>query len=191
MTAKKVATGQDVGEALMDFANKYESPNVRRTFTLLVESIKGGGEVSDIIDRSVEDIRQTNILKEKLIVNAISFVIFISIIVLVMSPGLFALAYTLLTILKGFALKIGDSMASTITSFFSFKDISVDLDEFKIFSIMCIGTISFFASMIISSIYKGDIKSGLKYVPLFVGISIGLYLVFLKIFLSVFGGLFG
>ncbi len=191
VTAKKVATGQDVGDALKDFANKYDSPNVKRSFLLLVESLKGGGEIADIIDKSVEDIRQTNVLKESLSVNAISFVIFITIIVIVISPGLFALAYVLLTILKGFAAQIGEAGVSSAMSFFSFKDISVDLDEFKLFSQLAIGTIALFAAMIISTIYKGDIRSGLKYIPLFITAALIVYTIAFKVLLAVFGGLFG
>jgi hypothetical protein len=58
-----------------------------------------------------------------------------------------------------------------------------------VFSIFAIGIISVFTSMIISTIEKGDIRGGIKYIPLFLAGSIIMYFVFNSILSSVMSGM--
>jgi len=66
---------------------------------------------------------------------------------------------------------------------------NINPQNFKTFSFFAIGIISVFASMIISIINKGDIKSGLKYIPVFLTASIIAYIVAMNMLSGVFAGL--
>ncbi|MBI4441376.1 type II secretion system F family protein [Candidatus Woesearchaeota archaeon] len=192
IASKKVMTGQDVDTVLRELTEKYDSPMMKRAFGLIIEAIKAGGEIAEIIDRTVENIRQNNILKEKMMANAVQFTIFISFIVMVIAPGLFALAYNLLVMIQAFGAKLtvaGATAGGAASTFLSFGGVAVALDDFKFFSQLCITIIGFFAAMIVSSISKGDIKSGLKYVPTFVLVGLLVYTFLLKTLLAIFGGL--
>ena len=52
-----------------------------------------------------------------------------------------------------------------------------------------IATISFFSSLIVSIVEKGNVKSGLKYIPIFMIGSLVLYFVFMEILGFVFSGI--
>ena len=52
-----------------------------------------------------------------------------------------------------------------------------------------IEVISFFSSLIVSIVEKGNIKSGLKYIPIFLIGSLGFYFIFMSILGFVFSGI--
>ena len=93
LAAKKVATGQSAESALTDFIKKYDSLILKRSFDLIFEGLRGGGRVATIIDKVVESIEETNELKADMNATNISYVIFIALIVVVITPGLFTLGF--------------------------------------------------------------------------------------------------
>jgi Flp pilus assembly protein TadB len=188
IVSKKVATGNEVTEALDEFARKYESPILRRSVDLLKSEITSGGKVADILDQLVESLRKTRDLKKEMAATALSYIIFMSVIVLLVTPALFALSRQLLVILLGIGTKIGASVQPGMTAF-SFTAPEINPASFNLFAVGAVGIIATFTSMIISIIEKGDIKGGIKYLPLFLSVSIILYLAFAALLETVMGGL--
>jgi len=190
IAAKKVMTGGDVDEALVEFSNKYESIVVNQSFKLIVEAIKGGSRIADIIDRIVENIRATDNLKKKMSSSSATFGIFISATILVISPGLFALSYHLLLMLKSFSKNLGNTaMTANVSIPINFSELAVTPENFKIFSLLVLGIVAFFSAIIISIIKNGNIKAGVKYIPLFVFISLGMYYLFMFGLGQIFGNI--
>lgn len=188
IVAKKVTTGQDVEEALLEFADKYRSPIIRRSVDLIVEGMRGGGQMVYIIDKIIDNLNEAQNLRDEMKASVTAYVIFITLIVLVVAPGLFALSNQLLHLVQGFAARLGTATTqSSIDLPFTFTNIAVDPEEFQQFAYIALGIISFFASMILSLINRGDVRGGLKWIPLFVIIS---YLVF-GFFLQFLSQLFG
>jgi Flp pilus assembly protein TadB len=184
LVSKKVMTGSELSDALQEFSEKYDSPSIRRTIDLILGQIESGGEVASVLDETIETLRKTKILKEEMAANTLMFTIFIGIIVTVISPLLFALALNLLDILIGVSATVAPALEAASNTPFTMKEIEIDSDDFKIFSVLALSVISIFASLILSIIQKGDIKSGVKYVPLFLFIALAFYF----IFVGVFGG---
>jgi len=179
IAAKKTMTGEDVENALGDLATKYDSALMKRSFTLIVEGMKGGGQIASIIDRVVENLKETRSLKEEMNAQVLSYVIFITFVVIIISPGLFALAKQLLVILGGFAEELGGSLGGGGSAVpISFSGVSVTPEDFTIFSRSAMGVICMFSSMILSIIQRGNVKGGIKYVPLFIVVALILYSVF-------------
>lgn len=191
IAAKQVLTGKDVEEALSNFADKYESTILNRSLKLIVEGMKSGSEIAAIIDRIVEDIQKTSALKRKMATNAFTFVIFISIIVIFIAPGLFALSQNLLKIIAQFVTNLSASGAASTSMPIKFDKVSVDPHDFFIFSRYALVIIAFFSSLILAIISKGEIKAGLKYIPIFIISSVVSHIVFVKILEFMFGGMFG
>lgn len=191
LASKKVLTGYDVEVALQEFSDKYESPILKRTMGLIIGEVKSGGKIADLIDRIITDLRDTKELKQDMAASVVSYMIFIGAIVVVISPALFALSYNLLIIITSFTAKLAAVSGTSGTSIIpaSLGQTTVDSEAFKTFSIVAIGTIAFFSSMIVSILEKGTIRSGVKYIPFFVSISILLYHVFLSILVGFFSGL--
>lgn len=187
MVSKKVMTGNDLAEALQEFTEKYDSPLLRRSFDLIIGEVESGGQIANIVDKVIENIRKTRSLKEEMNASTLTYMIFIGVIVIVISPGLFALSFNLLQIMMGFTEKLSSINVPGLP--ISFGKNPLNPEDFKVFSIIAITSISFFSSMIISIIEKGDIKGGLKYIPAFVISSLIMYFIFMSILGAVFSGL--
>ena len=185
--SKKVMTGYSLQDALQEFSEKYESPTVKRTMNIIMGQIDSGGQISWIIDQVIENLRKTRELKQELSANTLTYVIFISAIVLVIAPLLFALSYNLMNILLDVSGEIipqiqdaRQSGAASQIGIPNVPEINVNMAAFRTFSFLALGIISVFSAMIISIIRRGDILSGVKYIPFFAGISIALYFFFLN-----------
>lgn len=184
IAAKKVMTGGDVDEALLEFADKYESPTLQRSMELIVEGMRGGGEIVYLIDRVIENLNEAELLKKEMAASVTSYVIFITFIVLLVAPGLFALGFQLLTIVSSFGAKVSGGAASNFPLKLSVG--GFDIEMFKQFSMGCLAIISVFSCMILSIISKGSYRDGIKYVPVFLVVSLVNYLLMIKLLGGVF-----
>jgi len=183
LAAKKVMTGHDVDIALTEFSLKYDSPMLKRSMNLIISQIQSGGEISDIIDRIVTDLKKTKALKEEMSASVLTYMIFIAAIVLVISPVLFSLSYALLTVISGVTSLLGASMRNVDSPLpFEFTDVAINPETFVFpFSFAAITITAVGSSMIVSIIEKGNIKGGLKYIPMFVVTSLVVYWISLKV----------
>jgi len=183
LAAKKVMTGHDVDIALTEFSLKYDSPMLKRSMNLIISQIQSGGEISDIIDRIVVDLKKTKALKEEMSASVLTYMIFISAIVLFISPILFGLSYALLNVISSITGLLSTSLGGVNTQLpFEFSKESIDADMFVFpFSFFAIVITSMGSSMIISIIEKGNIRGGIKYIPMFVCVSLAMFWISLKV----------
>ncbi|HHE36555.1 MAG TPA: hypothetical protein ENL16_01945 [Candidatus Woesearchaeota archaeon] len=189
IVSKRVATGSDVGEALQEFSDKYDSPILRRSIDLIKGEIISGGRITGVIDNLVSDLKKTKALKAEMTAATLTYMIFMAVIVIVIMPALFALSKQLLGILLKFGARISTSLQAAKTTMFTFSVANIDPYHFQLFSIAAISIIAVFSSMIISTIEKGDVKGGLKYIPLFLAGSIIMYFIFSVILESLMKGI--
>ena len=192
-TSKKVMTGYDLSKALMDLADKYDSLMLKRTVDLVVSEVESGGNVAELIDRIVDNLKETKELKDEMVASAVAYVIFISVIVVLISPLLFALSFYLLRVLINFIGQLSSATQNISSLPFAFGRFSGSPEEFmgnfRKFSLMALFVISFFSSLIVAIVEKGNIKAGLKYIPLFVFGSLGFYLLFMRVLNGLFSSL--
>jgi len=190
LAAKKVMTGQDVDGAITEFTDKYDSPMLRRSFNLIIEGLKGGWQVAELIDRVIENISETRMLKKEMAATNMTYVIFITFVVIVIAPGLFALSYQLLIILGSFISKIGTTQISGGMNLpLTISSISIKQSDFVVFSRYALVIISTFSSMIVSMIRRGSIKAGVTYIPIFIALSLLLHSLFMVVLTKIFSGL--
>lgn len=193
LVAKRVMTGTDIGNALTEFAQKYDSPSLKRSFQLIVEGMKGGGEISYLIDKIEQNLRETRDLKKEMAATNATYVIYLSAIILFIAPALFGLSYNLLTVLDKLSSKLspatGGGSAGGMGLLIDFSKLNVAkyFNNFILFSILALVIIGVFASMIMSIIRKGNVKEGLKYIPPMIGASVLMYYLFRIVLSSVFG----
>ncbi|MBN2052693.1 type II secretion system F family protein [Candidatus Woesearchaeota archaeon] len=190
IVSKRVATGNDVTEALQEFAEKYNSPVLRRSMELLKGEIISGGSITGVIDSIVANLKKTKALKAEMTAATLTYMIFMAAIVVGIMPGLFALSKQLLTIILRFGSRISSSFqTTTATSMFQFSSSNINPMHFQMFSVAAICIIAIFSSVIISTIEKGDVKSGLKYVPLFTIGGLIMYFICSAILEAMLGGI--
>src|SRR3989338_6246920 len=188
-TSKKVMTGYEISKALTELSDKYDSMMLRRTVDLIISELESGGNVAEIIDRIVDNLKETKTLKNEMSASAIAYIISISVIVIIISPLLFALSLQLLNMTLKFISRLAVSSTSSSNLPFAFSTTAVNPDDFKRFSLLAIFVISLFSSLIVAIVEKGEIKSGLKYIPIFTILSLILYFIFAKVMNSLFGGI--
>lgn len=191
IVAKKVMSGHDVEEALKEFTNKYDSPMLKRSFNLIIEGMKGGSQIAELIERIESNLRETKILKEEMSATNTTYVIFMTVIVLFIAPALFGLAYNLLLVLTSIAGSLGGSVGAVSNLPINLTDIKVNPESFKTFSMIALIVISVFATMIISIIRKGNIKQGMKNIPVYAIVSVVMYMLFRSVLGNLFSGFIG
>jgi archaeal flagellar protein FlaJ len=192
IVAKNTMAGEDLGQALRDFAKKYNSKVIARSINLMLEGLAAGGEMADLLNKIALNIEETRILKKEMAANVTTYVIFITFATIMAAPFLFALSTQLLTIIKEITGRMGSTMGST-SSFFSmsFSSESVKVSDFKIFSYVTLAISAFSSACIVTMIQKGRIKEGLSKIPVYILVSVVLYTLGCLIIGGMFGGMFG
>lgn len=186
LVSKRVMTGNDVNVAMREFALKYASPILRRSIDLIVGELESGGKIVDVIERVILDLKKTKSIKQEMSASTLSYIIFISALVMFVMPALFALSYLLFNVISGFLGDISNSLNSSPISIIQISGGGVDEADFRIFNILAVTIISTFSGIIVSVIEKGDWRGGIRYIPMFVLTSLFIYFLLLQILSKVF-----
>ena len=177
--AKDTIGGDDLKKALEKFASKYDSLLLKRSISLLVEGLEAGGEIGDLLNRIALNIQEIKTMRKEMAANVTTYVIFISFATILAAPFLFGLSGVLIKVIKNLGTTLGTlGSGAQATGFaLSFTGTGVTYSDFKIFAIVSLVVTSFFSASIIATIKKGDIKSGIRYVPIFIFVSVALFLI--------------
>lgn len=175
IVAKEVMSGTELTESLQRFADKYESDILKRSISLLIEGIRSGGEIGELLNRIASNIQESRLMRKEMAANVTSYVIFISFAAVVGAPLLLALANQLIIIISSLMSNI-DIPASGSTMF-TISNVSISSLDFQIFAYVCLIITSFFSAIIVATIKKGNIKEGIRYIPLFILISIIVFII--------------
>ncbi|MBI2574450.1 type II secretion system F family protein [Candidatus Woesearchaeota archaeon] len=178
MVAKETMSGSDLDAALRRFSDKYDSVVLKRSINLLIESYNAGGEVGDILNKISNNIKENQLMRKELAANVTTYAIFIGFATIIASPLLFALSGQLLEVIGRImsTIDIKDVQQTAGLGFsFAFSKPGVSLSDFRIFAAISLAVTSFFSAAIIATIRKGDLRSGVKYFPVFFAITLILY----------------
>jgi pilus assembly protein TadC len=182
----KIVLGKSLDQALIEFEHKFNSEVLNRTFTLLLEGLKEGGDIEKPLDKISENLKNIYYLNKELVASTSGFVVIIKSISLVVTPILFALSLTLLTFINDLFSLFQDSKIDFIASDEVPDDFFLYL---KIFSYVMIITISFFSSLIIANLKSEDFLASIKYLLINIAIGIFLYNILSSLLLSAFGSI--
>ncbi|MBN2368318.1 type II secretion system F family protein [Candidatus Woesearchaeota archaeon] len=186
IVAKKVMAGDDTEEVLNEFAHKYNSTLLQESMDMVLVGIKSGGNIAELIDKIVENVKEASFLRKELVASVMSYVIFIAVTAVVISPILFALSFNLMQIIQGLGEKL-TTAASYGVSFFSPGETNIKPEDFILFSKLSVIIIAAVSSMIIADLREGSIKAGIKYVLIFGPVAYLIYVVSLALFTGIFG----
>jgi len=182
--AKQTMSGTDLEKALFEFSRKYDSPILKRSISLLIEGLNAGGEIGELLDRISTNIQESRMIQREMAASVTTYAIFISFATIMGAPFLLALSSQLLVIIESIVGSIQVPKSSAALAI-TFSSVGVSPADFKIFALVTLGITSFLSSSIVSVIKKGDIKEGIKIIPLFVISTLLLYL-FLDFVLGIF-----
>jgi archaellum biogenesis protein FlaJ (TadC family) len=183
---QKVLMGGTVIDALSEFKDRFHSPVIDHTMTLIEQGLKGGGDVVSPLEKISNNLKKIYNLNDEIKSNSAGFALVIKLITLAVAPLLFALAITLLNF-------ISDLFGLLSSSGNEMLDVAAVPPEFHtyliIFSYSMITLIVVFSSLISSELSNEDVYQSLKYMPIFLTISIVIFNVSLNLLLGFFGGI--
>ncbi len=123
--SKKVMTGQDIRVALIELSQKYDSPMLRRSIDLMITELESGGQIANLIDRIVKNIKETKVLKADISASAVAYIIFIAAIVIVIAPLLFSLSFHLLIVILNFVSRLSSATGRAGALPFSVSEVAI------------------------------------------------------------------
>ncbi|MEK6891757.1 MAG: type II secretion system F family protein, partial [Nanoarchaeota archaeon] len=177
--AKETMGGADLKESLEKFASRYDSTLLKRVVSMINEGIEAGGEIGELLNRIALDIQQQKSMLKEMSANVTTYVIFISFATVVAGPILFALSGVLIQVVSSLGTALGGATIAAATSGIplTFSGTGVTQSDFTIFASVSLMVTSLFSAMMVSTIKKGNIQSGIKYIPIFIAVSLILFAV--------------
>ena len=181
--AKDTMTGADLKSALEKFAAKYNSIILKRSISMLNEGIEAGGKIGDLLNRIATDVQEQKSVLKEMSANVTTYVIFIAFATIVATPFLFSLSGVLISVVQQISSGLGSTgnVAAISGIPLSFSGVGITQTDFKIFAIVSLMLSSFFSASMISTIRNGNIKSGMKYIPIFIIVSLTIFFVALSL----------
>jgi len=172
IVSKKSMTGTPAGQALREFSDKYESNVLKEAIDILIIAMKEGADIVETIDKIVESIRTGRYLIQTVRASVSGFIIFITLVSIIIAPILYALSLNLLFIFKSFA----EKLAASASSIFSIQTENLVKEEtFVFFSRVSIGVVAVFSSLIIADLKEGSVKAAAKQIIIFLGFGLLIY----------------
>ena len=179
MVAKETMSGTDLKTALERFAARYDSVILKRSISMLNEGVEAGGKIGDLLNKIAINIQEQKSMLKEMSANVTTYVIFITFASIAGAPFLFALSGVLIEVVQNLSTALGGtgSVAASVGLALSFSGTGVSQSDFRIFATFSLIITSLFSAMMVSTIKKGNIKSSVKYIPIFIVVSLTLYFV--------------
>ncbi|MCF8013450.1 type II secretion system F family protein [Candidatus Woesearchaeota archaeon] len=189
--AKSTTAGEDLEVALLNFSKKYDSRILKESVSLLIAGIEAGGEIGVLLDKIATNIQEIKLMRKEIGASVTTYTIFITAASIFAAPLLYALSMELLIVVKNIAGELSLDAASTAASGFSFSlsGDAIKQSDFQLFSFLLLGLTSFFSAGITSIIKKGNIKAGIKNIPIYISVALIIYIISEKLLSYLFAGM--
>lgn len=165
-SVKSSFSGESMEDSLDNLASRFDSRIFTRTILLLKQASASGGELTDVLESTAEDVRNTLIMKKEIAASLVLYEIFVLFAAVVGTPFLFAVSHKLIEVFE----RLYPYMPTTEAGFgylagISFAGPQIGSAEFFFFTIPVIFITALISSFIISAIRTGSKGQGLKYFP--------------------------
>ncbi|MBN1896644.1 MAG: type II secretion system F family protein [Candidatus Aenigmarchaeota archaeon] len=164
---KEIMTGASLEDGLREIPKKIRSKDLERTIMLIIEGIRGGGQIVTLLEETAIDIRRRQAISKEISANIMMYAIFIAFAGCLGAPGLYALSGYLTTTMS--QLTPDMSMSEQVSSKVSFIQMSggqVSPEFLFMFSLGAILITTVFGGLILGMINSGKEKDGIKYAPI-------------------------
>lgn len=171
-------SGESLEDALGILSSRFDSKVFKRTILLLKQANTTGGELTDILERTAEDVRDTMIMKKEIGASLVMYEIFVIFASVVGTPFLFAVAKKLIEVFERIAVSMPSNTGVQFGYLGTLRNFSgpiISSNDFFYFSIPTIFVTALISSFIVSTIRTGSKTQGLKYFPFFLVIAYFIY----------------
>ncbi len=184
LVGKKIASGKSITSAMLDMTKKIKSEKFAKTIQLIISGIKSGGELASLLSQTAQNLRNEEIVEAKIRVSVFMYFIFISVAICFAAPLLFGLSSFLAEIVTKQLSLIEIPTDMTIPIQITKPQIEQSFIMYFILAVLT--TLCTFGSLILGTIKKGELKEGLKYLPMLLVCSIGLFFLVRMIIKNIF-----
>jgi hypothetical protein len=197
LASGKVMAGERIETALTDITTRIKSPLLERTMWLVVQGIRSGGEVADLLSQLADDLREENALKEETKAEVSMYIMLIFFGAAIGAPVLFSISSYIVGVLNVQTSQIGLSpeklkeitQQSSITKIIGIPEISITEEFATMYALLALGVTCFFSSLIMGVINSGKEKDGIRYMPIVGIIALALFFIIRIVLAQVLGSL--
>jgi pilus assembly protein TadC len=189
---KSSFSGESLENSLDRLAMRFDSKIFTRTVSLLKQATATGGELTEVLERTAEDVRNTSIMKKEIAASLILYEIFVLFAAIVGTPFLFATSQKLVEVFERISIQLpagnlqaGGAFSALISGG---SGPLITSAEFFYFTIPTLFVTALFSSFIVSAIRTGTKNQGLKYFPF---VLVGALLVYWFVNTVLLGAIFG
>ena len=179
--SRKILGGETLDASLTEFSNKYRSYQLQHSVRMMIEAVKYGGAMADLLDQLSKDMRNQQLMQKEVSGQLLMYSIFIAFAGLIAAPLLYGLTSQMIvvtdTVWKGILAQNPGGLPTTGVSFLKPSPPKISPGVYEDFSIIAIMIITGFASLIMSAISSGSAIKGIRYLPVFVAGGFAVYLI--------------
>jgi flagellar protein FlaJ len=170
LAASKAIAGEPLEEALLSIGDRIKSRLVSRTFKLIIDGMRKGGELANLLEQTSEDMREIKLLKKEISAQVGMYAIFILIATGIAAPLLFSLSSYLIQTMYSLGESINIKGAESYTSmgFLKLSIGGVSPSFIQTYAFLMMLSSSIFGSLLVGILQSGKEKAGLKYIPLLI-----------------------
>ncbi len=190
---RKIFGGENFDDALRDLSSKFRSYQLSHAIRMILESLRYGGEMADLIEQISKDMRSQQMTQKEVSGQLFMYSIFIAFAGLIAAPVLYGLTAQMIVVTdavwKGILTQNPGGLPSTGISFLKPSPPKITPQTYHSFSLAAIVVICGFASLIMSAISSGSAIKGIKFLPAFIVIGIIIFIVVQFVISKMFAGI--
>lgn len=185
LASAKVMAGERIEEALSDIASRIKSPTMERSIWLMVQGIKSGGEVADLLSQLADDLREENALKEETKAEVSMYVLLVFVSAAFGAPILFGVSSYIVGVLAKQTenLVINPEQLQEITrrspvgrlGSMGMGQLAITPEFATNFALITLAITCVCSSLVIGVINTGKEKNGVKFMPIITIMGISLF----------------
>ena len=194
---RETMAGRSFVDALNKSTARIKSKDMEKTIALIVQSLKSGGQLADLLDQTADDMRDQQMIQKEISASVLMYAMFIAIAIVLGAPVLFALSSFLLELLVKNMELISSQMPMSFRSMassaipISVTSIAIKPDFVITYSVISMTISTLFGSIVMGLILKGEETAGLKYIPVMLIIALSLFYLAHYILQTLLGGMMG
>jgi tight adherence protein B len=184
-------SGKPIEELLPKISERIDSDVIRNTFSLIVEGINSGGDLSKLLEQTSYDVRRFDSVKKDIYSVISVYELFIAAAAGIAAPLLIGTSIFIVNVILSIKAKTTtNEVLGGGSIFLSAGPLEIDAAMLNVFSFVSLLVITFFASLAIGLIKKGTRVEGLKYFPILFAIGAAVLIIVRGALELGLGGLF-
>ena len=187
--SKETLAGGNLGESLLKVSERVNSRTLKRSLTLIVEGINGGGELSLLLDNTAKDLRQMESLRKEIRAGIAMYTLVLVLANCIGAPMLFSVSLFEVEQISNLVSAMPTQDIPQAASFISFTPFTVDIGYLRIIMLASLAINGLFGSLMIGVLESGTPKDGVRIIPILVGISIGVFFLAAYLVAATFTGI--